>query len=133
MAWGNFYLLGTLAATLLTAGDIGQNQRWVGVWQGELDGVPGVTVTLGNDNGDLEGTIVFNVVARDGGPAQVIGHDAHVLIRVRLEEDTLAFQVIRFRDGKDLHLTMRLKGDHRAQLECADCGGPPATELMRIK
>jgi hypothetical protein len=98
-----------------------------------MDDQAGVTVTLGRDSGNLEGTIVFNVVAKDGGQARVIGHDAHVLTHVRLDDSTLAFQVIRLGDSRNLHLTMRLTDDGNARLECADCGGPGLTELVRIK
>jgi hypothetical protein len=108
-------------------------RQWVGVWEGQLDGKPGVTVTLGNDAGDLEGTIVFNVVAREGGDPQVIGHDAHVLTHVNLNDSTLAFHVIRLGDERELHLTMKLTEDGKAVLQCSDCGGPGATELSRIK
>ncbi len=107
--------------------------QWVGVWQGELDGQPGVTVTLGRDGGELAGTIVFNVVSRDGGEAHVIGHDAHALTHVRLDNHTLAFQVIRLGDGRELHLTMHLSGDEKAQLQCADCGGPSPVDLLRVR
>ena len=108
-------------------------EQWVGVWEGQLDGKPGVTVTLGRDAGELQGTIVFNVVARDSGEAHVIGHDAHALTHVNLNDGTLAFHVIRLGDARELHLTMKLTDDSKAVLECADCGGPGATELSRIK
>jgi hypothetical protein len=134
MGFGTFVLtVGALAATLVTGAETRNYEQWVGVWQGELDGQTGVTVTLGRDGGDLEGTIVFNVVERDGGQARVIGHDAHVLIRVRVDENALGFQVIRSSDARELHLTMRLTAQGKAQLECGDCGGPPATELLRIR
>jgi hypothetical protein len=108
-------------------------EQWVGVWEGQLDGKPGVTVTLGNDAGDLEGTIVFNVVAREGGDPHVIGHDAHVLTHVNLNDSTLAFRVIRLGDQRELHLTMKFTEDRKAVLQCSDCGGPGATELSRIR
>ena len=108
-------------------------ESWVGVWEGQLEGKPGVTVTLGRDSGDLQGTIVFNVVARDGGETHVMGHDAHVLTHVNLNHGTLAFHVIRLGDSRELHLTMRQTSDGKAVLECADCGGPGETELLRIK
>lgn len=128
-----FGILGAMTVSCLLAAETRNYEQWVGVWQGELDGQPGVTVTLGRDSGDLEGTIVFNVVAKDGGQAHVIGHDAHVLTHVRLDDSALAFQVIRRGDSRDLHLTMRLTDDGNARLECADCGGPGLTELVRIK
>ena len=127
-----FMTLGAFALNWAFAAETRNYQQWVGVWQGELDGQPGVTVTLGRDSGNLEGTIVFNVVSRDGGQAHVIGHDAHVLTHARVDDSSLAFQVIRF-DSRELHLTMHLTDDGKAQLQCADCGGPPVTELIRVK
>jgi hypothetical protein len=114
-------------------GQTGNFVQWVGVWEGQLDGKPGVTVTLGRDSGDLEGTIVFNVVARDNGEEpHVIGHDAHVLTHANLSGSTLAFHVIRMGDARELHLTMRMTDSDKAVLECADRGGPGHTELNRI-
>ena len=107
-------------------------EQWVGVWEGRLDNQPGVTVTLGRDTGNLQGTIVFNVVARDNGMARVIGHDAHVLTHVNVNGANLAFHVIRHGDSRELHLTMERTADNQAVLECADCGGPGATSLTRI-
>lgn len=126
-------IIGTFALQLAIGAQTNDIRQWVGVWQGELDGQPGVTVTLGRDGGDLEGTIVFNVVSREGGEAHVIGHDAHVLIQMQLEGRTLSFQVIRSGDSRVLHLTMRLTSHGKAVLECADCGGSGATELTWIK
>jgi hypothetical protein len=111
----------------------GNSSRWVGVWEGQLEGKPGVTVTLGLDAGDLQGTIVFNVVARENGEEpRVIGHDAHTLTHVNRNDDGLAFRVIRLGDSRELHLTMKLIGDDKATLQCMDCGGPESTELNRI-
>lgn len=130
----NFLLmLGAMTMTCAISAQANNYESWVGVWEGQLEGKPGVTVTLGRDAGDLEGTIVFNVVARDGGEAHVIGHDAHVLTHVNLNDGTLAFHVIRLGDSRELHLTMRQTSDGKAVLECADCGGPGATELLKIK
>src|SRR5579871_1831214 len=47
--------------------------NWLGVWQGELEGRPGVTLTVVDDSGELAGTVVFEMISRDKG---VIGHDA---------------------------------------------------------
>lgn len=127
-----FLAIGALAfASFLTAQNKGFEQ-WVGVWQGMLDNQPGVTVTLGRDAGDLQGTIVFNVVARENGEAHVIGHDAHVLTHINLSDGTLAFHVIRLGDSSELHLTIKLTADNKAVLECADCGGPVSTEIARL-
>jgi hypothetical protein len=125
--------LSALVFACTLAAETRNYEQWVGVWQGELGGQPGVIVTLGRDTGALDGTIVFNVVSRDDGQAHVIGHDAHVLTHVRADDSTLAFQVTRLRNSREMHLTMRLTEDGRAELQCADCGGPPTTELLRIK
>lgn len=129
-----FLILGTMGLMCAVVAENRDYSKWVGVWEGQLDGQPGVTVTLGHDAGDLQGTIVFNVVAGDNGePPHVIGHDAHVLTHVNLNDSKLAFQVIRLGDSHELHLAMKRTGDSKALLECADCGGPGSTEMVRIK
>lgn len=127
------FVFGTFSLACSLSAQTSDFERWVGVWEGQLEGQPGVTVTLGRDTGDIQGTIVFNLVARnDGEPPHVIGHDAHVLTHVNLDERTLAFHVIRLGDARELHLTLRMTDSNKAVLECADCGGPGATELNRI-
>lgn len=124
--------MGAMALACGVAAQPTDAKQWVGVWRGDLEGQPGVIVTLGSDAGDIEGTIVFNVVARDGGEAHVIGHDAHVMTHIQANDGAIQFQVIRHSDGRDMHLTLRLKEDGAAQLECGDCGGPALTELQHI-
>lgn len=134
MGFGSYVLtVGVLSATLLSGADRKDEALWDGMWQGELNGRPAVTVTLGRDGGNLEGTIVFDMVSREGGEPHVIGHDAHVMIHMRVDSDGLVFEVFRRSDAKNLHLTMRFTGDDRAVLECSDCGGPPSVPLLRIK
>jgi hypothetical protein len=128
-----FLILGAMGLMCAIADEHKSYEQWVGVWQGELDGQPGVIVTLARDTGKLAGTIVFNLVSREGGAAHVIGHDAHALTHVRSDHNTLGFHVIRLSDGRDLHLTMRLSNDGKAQLQCADCGGPSPVDLLRIR
>ena len=125
-------VLAAMAMTGAVTAQPNTDTQWVGVWEGQLEGQPGVTVTLGNDADDLQGTIVFNVVTREGGEAHVIGHDAHVLTHVDLKDSTLQFHVIRRGDSRELHLTMRQTSDNKAVLECGDCGGPERVELSRI-
>jgi hypothetical protein len=128
-----FLILGAMGLMCAIADEHKSYERWVGVWQAELEDQPGVTVTLGRDAGKLAGTIVFNVVSRDSGEARVIGHDAHALTHVRLDDSALGFHVIRLGDGRQLHLTMRMSDDGKAQLRCADCGGPSQVDLLRVK
>jgi hypothetical protein len=51
------FLLGMMAAAVASmfAATHQNYARWTGVWQGELDGQPGVTLTLTEENGQLGG------------------------------------------------------------------------------
>ena len=105
---------------------------WVGLWKAELDGQPGVILTLGDDSGQLAGGVVFNVVTRDGGQSQVIGHDAHALMNPRIDGDTLHFQVIRRGDNLKLEMTARMTADGKATFHCQNCGDDAAeVEITR--
>ena len=50
-----------IAATTLAAQSTNPSD-WIGVWQGELDSLPSVTLTLAEDTGTLEGTLVLNII-----------------------------------------------------------------------
>ena len=107
-------------------------EQWVGVWEGQLNDRPGLTVTLGNDAGDLQGTIVFKFFGpEETGEAHVLGHDAHALTQVNFHDSALTFQA-RQGNSPEHHFAMKLSGDGKAVLECADCGGAAAIELNRI-
>jgi hypothetical protein len=128
-----FAMLASMAA-LASATDSANRSKWTGVWQGDLDGQPGVIITLGTDPGQVAGTVVFNVISRDNGQPRVIGSDAHVLTHIVVDDDSLQFQVIRLGDARDLHMTMRLTADGKAQFQCKDCGADsPLTELVRAR
>ncbi|HEY1984149.1 MAG TPA: hypothetical protein VGG85_02005 [Terracidiphilus sp.] len=128
------FVLAVIAAAALQAAAVEPRTHspWVGVWQGELDGLPGVTVTLGDDAGDIGGSVVFNVIMKENGAPYIGGHDAHVLTHLHLDGDTLSFEVIRLGDGRDLHFTVHKTTPDTAQLHCDDCGGFSRTEIARI-
>jgi hypothetical protein len=123
----------SLAITLpARAGKPVPDSPWVGIWQAQLEGQPSVILTLGDDTGQLGGGIVFNVIARDGGQAHIIGRDAHVLINPRVEGDTLRFQVIRLSDKRQLDMSMQMTADGTAQFHCANCGADsPVVDIVR--
>lgn len=93
--------------------------RWVGVWQGQLEDVPGVVLTLGDDLGEVSGTIVFTAL-RNG---IVAGHAAHVILHPRIVGDTLSFQVKRpGAPSEILDISFVLADDGNGELRCAKCG-----------
>ena len=126
-----------IAAVLLCgvcAAQAGGNAVWVGVWQGELDGQPGVTLTLAEDTGELGGTVVFNAVSREGGSAHVIGSEAHVLLHPHVDGRTLSFQVKQTRNNREVQVAVTITADGKAQLRCLNCGEDnPVAELVRVK
>src|SRR2546430_2677939 len=63
----------------------------LGVWQGTLDGLPGVTLTLANDSGEIGGTVVFNAI--NGDSHKILFVEPHTLLHPKLEGDTLTFQI----------------------------------------
>jgi hypothetical protein len=132
----NMLIVGVLAIAGLqgVASEVQSHSPWVGLWQGELDGQPGVIVTLGDDAGELSGSVVFNVIVKKEGKVYIAGSDAHVLSHVLLNGDTLTFQVIRHSDSKELQITMHLTGDGQAQLQCVTCGkDSPIAAMVRSR
>ncbi len=129
--FGGILLIGASAF----ASGMRNDAAWVGVWHAELDGQPGVTLTLGDDMGDLGGTVVLNMVSREGGQPHVLASESHVLVHPRLDGDILSFQVKRRGISGDwAKFTLSLGADGKAQLHCLTCGaGAPVVELQRIR
>ena len=105
------------------------NSSWQGVWQSQLEGQPGVTLTLAEDGGQLAGTIVFYVVSRDGGTAHVIGSSVH-WVHPHIDGNTLSFQVKRKSDAKQLDMAVMLMDGEKARLQCVNCGNDSSTAVM---
>jgi hypothetical protein len=112
-----------------SAGSSAATTKWVGVWQGELEGFPGVVLTLGDDSGELSGTIVFTAL-RDGS---VAGHVTHVVLHPRVDGDSLCFQVKRPGRTNDIvDMTLSLSTDSKGQLVCAKCGAASPTAMEKV-
>jgi hypothetical protein len=112
----------------VNAGSSATTAKWVGVWQGELEGFPGVVLTLGDDLGDLSGTIVFTAI-RDGA---VAGHATHVILHPHLDDNSFSFQVKRpGRENDIVDMTLSLTGESKGQLVCPKCGASP-TAMEKI-
>ncbi len=121
-----------LASASVFAAGSKSDAAWVGVWHSELDGQPGVLLTLADDGGELGGTVVMNMVSREGGEPHVIESEPHLMGHPTLAGDALTFNVTRTRDGRELDLKMTLTEGGKAQLQCLNCGADtPATELQK--
>jgi hypothetical protein len=124
----------TLGAGLIFAQTMVQpqkaNERWIGMWQGQLDGQPGVILTLAERNGQLDGTVVFNIVIRQPQP-HVAASQPQMLQSTIIDGDTLHFQVRAFQDRPDLQYDMKATGDGTAHLKCLNCDGSPEADLVR--
>jgi hypothetical protein len=127
--------LGCMAALLACAHAQGSgNASWVGVWQGELNGVPSEMLTLADDTGDLGGTVVLKGISREGGTPHVVVSETHVLMHPHVDGNILSFQVKRSKDSQDIRIEVKFIDGEKAQLRCLDCGpDSPTSELVKIQ
>ena len=100
--------------------------KWTGVWQGALDGVPAVTLTLADDAGEANGTIVFHAIKNDHGHAYAFSTEPHTLIHPRVEGadgNTISFQVKRGNGSTEiLNMSVELGEDGNVHFACSNCG-----------
>jgi hypothetical protein len=108
---------------------------WTGVWQGDLEGVPALILTLANDAGEANGTIVFHAIKNENGHAYSFSTEPHTLIHPRVEGNTLSFQVIRGNGSAEvLNMAAELNKDGNIQFTCSNCGPEGSkAELERIQ
>ena len=106
---------------------------WVGVWQGELAGQPSVILTLAEDTGTLEGTLVLNIIKREDGQAREVAKEPHVLVRPRIEGHTLSFQLKRIDASSPMmEFTVILATRSKATIHCLNCGeDAPVVEMTK--
>jgi hypothetical protein len=109
--------------------------KWTGVWQGTLDGVPAVTLTLADDAGEANGTIVFHAIKKENGHAYSFSTEPHTLIQPRVDGDTISFQVKRGNGSSEiLNMTVELGKDGNVGFSCSNCGSEGAkADLQRIQ
>jgi hypothetical protein len=70
------------------------NLVMVGVWRGNDQGLPFVTLTIKNENGNLSGSILFYLPRREEGkPVTSTPGDPEPLLNPKFDGQTLTFQV----------------------------------------
>jgi hypothetical protein len=109
--------------------------KWTGVWQANLDGVPAVTLTLANDAGEANGTIVFHAIKKENGHAFAFSTEPHTLIRPFIQDNTLSFQVIRGNGSHEvLNMSVEFHENGNMSFTCSNCGPEGAkAELDRMQ
>jgi hypothetical protein len=124
-------LAGGLACAALA--ETPTSNPWIGVWESKLDGQPGATLTLANDTGQLGGTLVLNIIVKDGSQPRVVASEPHVLIDPHVNGETLTFAVRPMRgDGTMQNFTVALNPDGSARIHCTNCGkGAPTVDMQK--
>ena len=117
----------TVCALLITATTMALQSSspssWVDVWQGELEGLPSVVLTLATDGGQLQGTLVLNGISSNDGNPRIAVHEAHVLLRPALHGSYLSFAVKRQRgSGTTMDFTVEQSSANSAKIHCLNCG-----------
>jgi len=109
--------------------------EWTGVWQGTLDGIPAVTLTLADDAGEANGTIVFHAIKKENGHAFSFSTEPHTLIHPRVDGNTISFHVKRGNGSAEiLNMTVELREDGNVAFSCSNCGSEGThAELERTK
>jgi hypothetical protein len=109
--------------------------KWTGVWQGTLEGVPSVTLTLADDAGEANGTIVFHAIKNDNGHAYSFSTEPHTLIHPRIDGNTISFQVKRGNGSSEiLNMSVELSEDGNVAFSCSNCGSEGSkADLQRMQ
>jgi len=125
---------GLILITALASGPLAAESPIAGTWQGKLDGVPAVTLTVKEEGRTWSGTIVFYKILDDGSGPRVAGKDTSVLVNPKLEGKVLSFQVKGQNDaliGFQMELTGNGEGELKGKATQTGGGAPPPVKMTR--
>ncbi len=121
----------SLVTTAALSAQPGGAGTWTGVWEGQLDGQPSVTLTLAEDSGELGGTLVLNIISAEEGQPHVVAREPHVLVQPRVDGNKLSFEVRRIDKSSDpMNFTVVLTHEGKAQIHCLNCGAEAPTVTL---
>jgi hypothetical protein len=108
--------------------------KFVGVWQGELDGLPSVILTLATDDGTLQGTLVLNGINGEGGTPHIAVRETHALLHPTMSGKTLSFTVKGVRPSRTtMDFTVEQTSDTTAKIHCLNCGADaPIVDITKL-
>jgi hypothetical protein len=86
-------LLVTSVCTCIAFGAV-NNDLVAGVWRGKLHNLPGITMVISNEGGDLSGGCLFYLVRRgEGRPPRSTPGDPEPMFNIRFGGNAFDFQV----------------------------------------
>ena len=92
-----------------------------GKWEGEMNGLKAVTVTVHETKGRMEGSVIFYVTRDDSGQGKrVVGQDERKMLETQWDDKTLRFAVGApdfDPDTPGVRFTMTITGDKKAELK----------------
>ena len=126
---GAILLVGFLALTLTAAG----KSPFCGSWEGRINDLPGVDLTILDTGEEISGVVVFHFQLRgEDGKWRVAGKTSLPMLALRIEGQTLSFEVIHHKEhggselGPNVKFRMELTGANEAvlrKLEDHDAAG----------
>lgn len=127
----------------LVAGHEGQQEsasKFIGVWRGQMDNLPGVDLVITDEGGQLRGAVLFYLHIRPDvhSPYSSTPGLPEPIFGLKLEGETMKFDVShrRAHPPRTLHdppvaFDLRLTGPDKAELVNGMEGGGPALVLTR--
>ena len=91
-----------------------------GKWEGEMNGLKAVTITVHESKGQMEGSVIFYVTRDDGQGMRVVGQDERKMLETQWDGKTLRFAVGApdfDPDTPGVRFTMTITGDKKAELK----------------
>jgi hypothetical protein len=120
-------------STMISHAQTNATSSWIGVWRGELEGIPSVILTLAADGGTLQGTLVLNGINGEGGTPHIAVRETHVLLHPTLSGMKLSFSVRGVRGSSNtMEFTVDQTSDNGAKIHCLTCGeDAPVVEITK--
>ena len=82
-----------LFTMVLAAGSLWAGSPFAGRWMGEVEGLPGVRLTVQEDQAGISGSIIFYLIRKDDKGTRVDGDYTADLLNVTAEGRRMTFEV----------------------------------------
>jgi hypothetical protein len=136
-------VLGTMTMACALSAQTNGNEGLVGVWQGQMDTLPAVTLTVTDEGGGLSGAVVFYLIKRSSTmsePTTSTPGAPEPLLNLKRKGSVLEFEVSHRRahppktlSDPPVHFHLKLTGPDRSELVNESEASSPALVLIREK